>query len=156
MNTATPNWSARLPHRVRLFKALLISGAALAVMYSGWPWIKNHEAAQVLLAAVLALACWSVWARFRAPAAHDTGAASISRLANGHWRVTTGDRSADGSLQHVWYGWGWVTLRIQPFAPSRTLTVTVWRVNVSARAWHHLRVWTTWELAMVTSPEVRL
>jgi len=76
----------------------------------------------------------------------------LHRPAMGHWQVHAGTKVSDGSLQHVWYGWGWITLRIRVFGQPDLITVTVWRANVSPVAWHNLRVWVACELAMVTPP----
>lgn len=157
MSATTPmNWSVRPWRRARLFRSLLIVCAGLAVGYSCWPLLDGQPLAQALTVLIVLL----VFARAYAPDprsgfAHDSGRHCLSRIAAGHWRITTApDLIVDGSLHHVWRGWGWMTLRIRPFDGSRSLTHTVWRAHVSDADWHQLRVWTAWEIAMVSSPEV--
>lgn len=160
MDTTTPmNWSARTPRRAYGFKTLLGVCAMAAALFSAWPLIHGNVIviALGLVAVILILAC----VRFVMPVPRDSAikndkARSLTRVAPGHWRVAGPGCVSDGALRHVWYGWGWMTLQIQPYGQQRSLTLTVWRVNVSGAAWHHLRVWTAWELAMVTPPTLEI
>lgn len=149
------NWSARPLRRARLFKSLLSVGAALALAYSCWPLLYGQPLGHALLVVILALIALREHGNYKQSASSiNNGDDRLSRIAPGHWQVSMGGQVADGSLQHVWNGWGWITLRVQLFGRPDSVSVTVWRARVSDTQWHQLRVWTHWELAMLT-PEVR-
>lgn len=147
------SWPVLQPRWTRLCKALLSLCAVMAVLALIVPLINGYLMAYGLVAVILLL----MIARFFAPntsggTTRKLSVSSLSRVASSHWRITCPDHVTDGSLQHVWYGLGWITLRIQPYAQAGAITLTVWRTDVSAQAWHQLRVWSAWELAMVTPP----
>lgn len=147
------NWPVRQPCGACLFKNLMVVCAVLVALHAIWPLIHGNLVAYGLVAAILILAAALFFASDKRRRAFKRKPAHlISRVAGGHWRIAFSDHVVDGSLQHAWYGWGWVTLRIQPYTPVNAITVTVWRVYVSAEAWHQLRVWSAWDLAMVTPP----
>lgn len=150
------NWSARPLRRARLFKSLLVVGAGVAVGVSCWPVLDGQPLAQALTVLIVLLFFVRTHARNTRPdRARGPDRHCISRLAAGHWRITAApDLIVDGSLHHVWQGWGWMTLRIRPFDGSRPLTHTVWSAHVPDADWHQLRVWTAWEIGMVPTPEV--
>lgn len=147
------NWPVRQPRGACLFKNLMFICAVLVALHAIWPLIHGNPVGYGLVAGILILAVVQFFTpdtsgrAFKRKSAH-----LISRVAGGHWRIACSDHVVDGSLQHAWYGWGWITLRIQPYTPVKTITVTVWRVSISAEDWHQLRVWSDWDLAMVTPP----
>lgn len=179
MTAATPtSWTLRTPHRARLFANLmglctvLVAAHFLWSRQAGWPaWLLL---VCMLLAglhrAVVRKGRGGAW-RGRPVAfphagdrrVHSRSAGrggdvphTLLRMADGHWRVAGNSATMDGSLDHVWYGWGWITLRIRGYARADSITVTVWRRCNSESSWHQLRLWTAWELAMATpSPEVQ-
>lgn len=154
MNATTHvNWSARPLRRARLIRNLLVASAVLAVGYSCWPWVAGQFRAQGLLVFILLLVFVRAYvSKSQADSARHRDPHCLSRIAAGHWRMTMADRTFDGSLQHAWHGWGWITLKICPFDRSRSQSIIVWRTHLSDADWHQLRVWTAWEVAMLTEP----
>lgn len=145
---ALTNWSARPSCRAYLFRNLLGACVVLLVAYSFWPWLAGNQIAQVLAACIVVLAHCYFLASWKQAAREQGAHTTLSRIAAGHWRMTANGRVSDGFLDHVWYGWGWVSLRIQPYAGGNAVVLTVWRSRVSPEAWHCLRVWSAWESAM--------
>lgn len=151
MIAATPlNWSTRPLRREHLFKSLLTISAALAIVFACWPVLSGQPLAQALAVLIVLLIPFRAYRRRSPAVSSNTRDQHIRRVAAGHWRVVAAGRPLDGRLQHAWHGWGWITLRVQPFGPSPAVSVTVWRANVPDADWHLLRVWTAWELAMAT------
>lgn len=147
------NWSAQRPRWATLLNVMLGVCAAMVALTMLWPLISGNVMAYTLVAGILILVASRLFmTNASRDAARNKNIRSLSRIACSHWRVHFHDHAAEGRLQHVWYGWGWITLRIQPYAQVGAITLTVWRVNVSAQAWHQLRVWSAWELTMVTPP----
>lgn len=152
---ATPlSWSTRPLRREHLFKSLLTISAALALGYACWPLLSGQLLGQGLALLIVLLIVIQAYKRGSHAVSLNNNEQHLSRIAAGHWRVATSGRSIDGRLHHIWHGWNWMTLRVQPFSSSAVVTVTVWRSNVSDADWHLLRVWTAWERAMA-SPEAR-
>lgn len=153
MRAAThARWSLRLPRRARAFTNLL--GVAAVVVAGHFLWLQAGNGSVLLLMACILLVAGArhFILRRRIPVNARDHVIRLERPAMGHWRVVTGCGVADGTLDHVWYGWGWITLRIRVYAQSDLVTVTVWRGNVSRAAWHQLRVCLACELAMTSSP----
>ena len=126
--------------------------AALAVGYSCWSLFHGQLLAQLLIAyivlMVLRYAGLSYW---QAMATAQADTSCLMRIGAGHWRVMAATQAMDGRLNHVWRGWGWITLRVRSFDDTETMRVTVWRPHLSDAAWHELCVWTTWDAAMVNA-----
>ena len=95
------NWSARPLRRARLFKSLLGVGAGLALAYSCWPLLYGQPLAQGVLVIILALIALREHGYYKHSASSiNNDDDRLSRIAPGHWRVSTGGQVADGSLQH--------------------------------------------------------
>lgn len=125
----------------------------MAVVFSLWSFTGDSPVAHALAAGVIVLSAVRLCISNKAQAAdRNNDIRSLRRLATSHWRIGFDHQVCDGWLRRVWYGWGWVTLSIQPYAQAKPITITIWRVNVSSAAWHQLRVWTAWELAMIEPP----
>lgn len=141
---------------MRLFGGVIMACAVIVLMLTLWRFGHDNGAAYVLGAAVFFFALLQCRKQFSAQhVAQSAQPISIERIAAHHWRSGYADgQVVEGYLRHVWHGWGWTTIRLQPYSrTARIVDVTVWRQSMSAAAWHALQVWTTWELAMMPSPE---